>query len=410
MYGSSIAILSPLSVFFIAYSLFSLVRPFFYQTFDNSYAFTNINQSDYLLSLFIIAITNWFLCLGYIIATNNKQRNIIYTSKKQPTPLILVLVLLFLFPAYYHAITNGLLTLDFGSNRTNYLISLQGSGYVTLLYGSPGFYLLWYYWSIGNRKPCFLFILLIFSFLFLNSFVSNRSSLTIVLYGFIFLWQLKKKKEDRIGAVLIITILVLIVFAGTTLGIARNFEDMDYGSMTLLFLGFLSATFDMHEMFSHVLSTFSLDNLYLGMSWFQDIFYTYLPRSIFEFKPQYYGSTLLQVDILGRDPSKVMGSSFPLGIYSEGYVNFWYFGVFFAMVFIGYALGFFFTKAINYCSNGPNLFNFWPLLIYLATSANTLGYLRSFGQYIAGTLFSLLTFLITAFTIWILWKVIRAVS
>jgi hypothetical protein len=410
MYGSTIAILSPLSIFFVAYTLFSLVRTFLYLKFGTSYVFTNINQSDYLLSLFIIAISNWFLCLGYLIATKHKQKNIIYDFKKQPTFLILVLVVLFLFPAYYHAITNGLLTLDFGSNRKCYLLSIQGSGYVTLLYGSPGFYLLWYYWCIGNRKPCFIFIVLIISFLFLNSFVSNRSSLTIVLYGFLLLWQLKKKKQDRLKAVYIITILLFILLTGITLGIARNFEDMDYSSISLLLLGFLSATFDMQEMFSHVLSTFSLHNLYLGMSWFQDIFYTYLPRSIFEFKPQYYGSTLLQVDILGRDPSKVMGSSFPLGIYSEGYVNFWYFGVFFAMVFIGYALGFFFTKAINYCSNGPNLFNFWPLLIYLATSANTLGYLRSFGQYIAGTLFSLLTFLFTALLIWIMWKFIRAVS
>ena len=262
---------------------------------------------------------------------------------------------------------------------------------------------------MGKKSPSYIFQLLLIGYLFLNICVSNRSLVTIVLYGFILLWQLKKEKHDRLKLVYIITILLFILLTGITLGIARNFEDMDYSSITLLLLGFLSATFDMQEMFSHVLSTFSLHNLYLGMSWFQDIFYTYLPRAIFEFKPQYYGSTLLQVDILGRDSSKVMGSSFPLGIYSEGYVNFWYFGVFFAMVFIGYALGFFFTKAINYCSNGPNLFNFWPLLIYLATSANTLGYLRSFGQYIAGTLFSLLTFLITAFAIWIIWKVIRAV-
>ena len=144
-YGTTIAVLSPISIFFIAYSLFSLVRPFLYLKFGTSYIFTSIKQSDYILSLFIISICNWFFCLGYIIAIKNKRKNIVYKFKKQPTPLILILIVTFLFLAYYHAISNGLLSLDFGSNRTNYLISLQGFGYVSLFYGSPGFYLLWYY-------------------------------------------------------------------------------------------------------------------------------------------------------------------------------------------------------------------------------------------------------------------------
>ncbi len=105
--------------------------------------------------------------MSWVLDCNKqKTKKLFYKFKKQSTLLILVLVVLFLLPAYYHAVNNGLLTFDFGINRTNYLISLQGSGYVTLLYGSPGFYLLWYYWCIGNRKPCFIFIVLIISFLF----------------------------------------------------------------------------------------------------------------------------------------------------------------------------------------------------------------------------------------------------
>ena len=403
-HGSSIALLCPLSAFLVAYIILGFVRPLLYVNYNWSYDFTELDNDQYFLSLAIIAICNYFMCLGYWYGTRKTKILGTVTTQKQPALILLGLAILFMSIAYVHAASNGIISGDFYANRDAYLRALQGSGYVSFFYIYPGLFLLWCYWVKGGRGYNYIIFLTLFGYIVLNVAVSNRSMLTIVLYGFFLVSQIKKYRDARVGAFKIFLALVGLVVLGVIVGLSRGVDNVDIDlNVTLLALNFLSATFDMQEMFAHVLSTRSLHTFYYGGSWFQDVILTYIPRAIFTFKPELYGSTLLEYEVLGRELSAIGLATFPLGIYGEGYLNFWYFGVIFVVFFTGYILGFLFSSILGHGMSGPTIYNFWPVFIYLATSANTLGYLRSFGQYISGIIFSVGVFSLVVMCIW-LWK------
>jgi hypothetical protein len=389
-YGSSITLMSPLVVFLVAYLIFGLLRPILYFKNNFSYDFTTIVVDQYNLSLVVIAISNWFLSLGYFVGSGKFVPVKKIMNSTETNSILILVAIIFILIAYAHATSNNLISADISQNRFNYLNSLQGFGFISIFYIYPGFLLLWSYWAerkIGVNYSIFVLMVL---YLIINVSVSNRSIVTIVIYGFFLTSQIKRSREKNFGFFKIFLFLSGILLLGILLGLSRGLNEVvvDF-NFTILLLTFLSATFDMQEMFSHVLSSFSLNNLYYGTTWYQDILYTYLPRALFIFKPEFFGSTLLEYEVLGRESSAIGLATFPLGIYSEGYLNFWYLGIAFSIFVTGYILGFLFTRILKYGKSGPNIYNFWPLFVYLSTSANTLGYLRSFGQYISGIIFSL---------------------
>ena len=293
-YGSSITLLSPLVGFFVAYLIFGLLRPVLYFNNNLSYEFTTITSDQYNLSLIVIAISNWFLSLGYFVGTGKFVSKVKIESQAESSSILLLLAIIFISTAYVHAISNNLIGFDISQNRLGYLNSVQGFGFISIFYIYPGFFLLWHYWAEKKAGVNYFILFLMALFIIINVVVSNRSVVTIVAYGFFLVLLIKRFPGVKSGTFKTFLFLSGILLVGILLGLSRGLgESNDYLSYNILLLIFLSATFDMQEMFAHVLSSFSSNTLFYGLTWFQDIIFTYMPRAIFSLKPELFGTTLL---------------------------------------------------------------------------------------------------------------------
>ncbi len=394
--GQLVAMLSPPLMVLVAFTIIILVRPILYLTHDFSYEFTILDRNELFLSLLLISISNYSFTFGYLAFHPKSVQKLTshFRVRDKSSSSLLFFATLSILIAYLHAASYGILTFDLLANRETYLTSFAGAGYFSLAYTMPGLLLVWYLWVQQSDKISLCFVAIVLGYGVINILVTNRSSLTITLYGLFLVWQLKKQVNTQVGTLKIVLLLFLLVIVGVALGVSRGIDDSSEAVDSLL-LGviFLSASFDMHEMFWHALSNFN-GIYYLGVTWGEDILWTYFPRAISTLKPILYGSSMLEFEVLGRDPRLIGAATFPIGLYGEGYVNFGYTGVILTTFFVGCILGFLYSRLIKNILNGPTTFNFWPLFIFLMTSANSLGYLRSFGQYLAGLLFSCALFIV----------------
>jgi len=71
-----------------------------------------------------------------------------------------------------------------------------------------------------------------------------------------------------------------------------------------------------------------------GSTYFQDLYYTWLPRSLFPSKPERYGIMVIQ-DRLASELLDNEGATFPPGILVEAFANFGYVGLFLIPLIIG---------------------------------------------------------------------------
>jgi hypothetical protein len=75
-------------------------------------------------------------------------------------------------------------------------------------------------------------------------------------------------------------------------------------------------------------------DLALGATYLQDIFYSWVPRAIFQSKPERYGIVVIQ-DRLAPELLANVGATFPPGILVESFANFGYIGLFVIPLLIG---------------------------------------------------------------------------
>jgi hypothetical protein len=168
-------------VFFVAYLIFGLLRPVLYFNNNLSYEFTTITSDQYNLSLIVIAISNWFLSLGYFVGTGKFVSKVKIESQAESSSILLLLAIIFISTAYVHAIRNNLIGFDISQNRLGYLNSVQGFGFISIFYIYPGFFLLWHYWAEKKAGVNYFILFLMALFIIINVVVSNRSVVTIVV-------------------------------------------------------------------------------------------------------------------------------------------------------------------------------------------------------------------------------------
>ncbi len=136
----------------------------------------------------------------------------------------------------------------------------------------------------------------------------------------------------------------------------------------------LMGTFDMADT-----ATLSLRHAprFWGLTFFEDIFTTYIPRGIWPGKPQFYGGYRLQETILpGIGSSSQNSAYYPAGLLGEGYLNFGMLGAVLIPGLAGY-----FTARIDAwaVTDGPRR------LLYCFFAGQMLTLLRSPGQFLSFT-------------------------
>jgi hypothetical protein len=114
-------------------------------------------------------------------------------------------------------------------------------------------------------------------------------------------------------------------------------------------------------------------DLFFGKTYWQDLVYTWLPRVVFPWKPERYGSVLVQ-DLVAPELMANEGATFPPGILVEAFCNFGYIGLFLIPLFIGIIC----RALYNHLQNAD-----WLWLILLAISFYNLASFRGFGGFVA---------------------------
>ncbi|HLV81968.1 MAG TPA: hypothetical protein VKT32_16890, partial [Chthonomonadaceae bacterium] len=285
------------------------------------------------------------------------------------------------------------LTLNLAANRMQYLLSQVGAGYIGFLDGVALYFLMIGFLIASRaRKLSLLGGVALLLFLIPNVLVTNRDMITKLLALLVFASVVKLFVEKRrISSRRVIGILCVIVFLGGLLGLARGggpFVGAAGGIDVLRPVEFVTASFDMGEFFQETIN--SGHPVEYGRSWMEDIAYTMIPRAIFPDKPTAYGATRLQAEVLPalKPEDNIFLATFPIGIYGEALVNFGYVGVLATLFLLGIFLKWFYRQSLELFIQ-PNVrwSSIFFALLYVLISCNSLGYMRSIGQFVTGVFY-----------------------
>ena len=409
-YGRQFFIFSPSVLFFFGYTFAFLFRPYFRITENLHYENSVFIEDLFMYSLLVAAIANYSFALGYLFSVKKTNKHssdsgingLHYINRFKIEKFTIFIVQIFIFfSMLYFLYDANALTFSLGENRRSYLSYLNGKGYVNYLNGTYIFFSIYIilknkFYHIRTKSREYILIVLWF---LLNIIVTNRSVVTIVLFLFLFISILNKKYFLNQTKGLLLKLLpkiFIVLFMGIVLGLLRGVEgdsvDSHIAEQLKRGLLFFSATFDMSESFLESIRLVS--DFYYGQSWLEDIIFTSLPRIIFPLKPIVYGTTWLQTIVYPTMSSTSGGffsATYPVGIYGESYINFGYIGVLAILFILGVILRKLFDGIIiNIYSKRIDLV-FINLYIYFFIAGNTLGYLRSFGGFLAALFFSILT-------------------
>ena len=289
-----------------------------------------------------------------------------------------------------YLVIHGAVGIDFNANRASYNESLSGRGYIFVINTAAAIFLLLgflYAFRIGRLgRPGWVAILL---FGFGNLLVTNRSLITSVLYGFLLVMVINRRAwSERTIAALVLAAIAALLVLGTVLGLVRGVESYGIQGHPLQPLLFLAMTFDMAETLHDVI--LRCDGFAWGWPWLEDLMYTYVPREIFANKPFVYGAVRLQHEFIpGSLPSSgVPTATYPLGIFGEAYANFGGVGVATILFGTGAFCRSCFLRVL--AMKGRSSFRVQDLIalnVLALLIGNTLGYIRSFGWFLASLLF-----------------------
>jgi len=143
----------------------------------------------------------------------------------------------------------------------------------------------------------------------------------------------------------------------------------------------LSGTFDA---FDHLTVTLiRTEHVHFGQTILEDLFLTYLPRSVFPWKPIVYGYVRLQEELMpGIYQSYNQKATFPIGLIAEGYANLHIAGVVALPALVGVLLRTLHERAKRYKGIDAVLLGI--------TMGGILGVIRGFGSFLVGTLMLIL--------------------
>jgi hypothetical protein len=304
----------------------------------------------------------------------------------------------------------GELSLEgFGNFRSTYLSALGGAGHLYLFNLIAGTSLLMglVFSSFCKKPPRGPAIAAWAAYLIPNAVVTNRYLVSAVLFAVLFVAALKRvRRGNRISLLMVVVALAILALIGTALGLLRDFSAVP-GSVheeeRRNPLVFLLWSFDMSEFYQttlHNIRTFDL-----GWSWVEDLFLVYLPRALFPWKPNIYGAVRIEAAAMPGSipPDGIMSATYPVSMFGEAYANFGIPGLFLVGLAIGVILKLVFYGALKagLVSRRP----FWALAcfcLFVIACANALGYMRSFGWFIAMLLFHLVVFACCYFAVWMI--------
>lgn len=396
--GAAIWLVSPVVVFYMAFLVAFVIKPWLSLIVFES-------QSEYLQwseeELITAQLLGVLSCIAFFAGYLFRARWPTLTrpslghggiSTFERSRLLRYQICLFLFAlacAYVYSemlSSAGALTTDLKANRGTSLADQIGNGQQFLINFLQSIAInLGLAISIWTRKIGILGWTAILVFLAINGVVTNRSIVTLMLMGILFVYLLRVVRSGNIPSVkLMIGAISLVVVIGIIAGIVRNDEILISPQSLLVHL---SATFDMCEMLAQTMGR--VREFEWGQSWIEDIIYTYLPRAIWPSKPTIYGTTRLQLmtGINSLDAEDNFVATFPIGIFAESYANFGVFGVIFVLFLLGAFLGYLYRRI---CSAAFTSEMSWSTACltttYILICSNSLGYMRSFGGFMAGLL------------------------
>jgi hypothetical protein len=400
--GTSFFLLSPLPIFTFAYVCAFVLKPFVETLLPFRYPFT----IDFEYSVFISAQVYSILSVNAFVVSYSSFFNAPLPLKTLERPPTVVgrpyrvyqvvagsISLLFSLIFFVILLNLGVITLNFGENRVSFLNQMHGTGYVFLINNAAFvFFVISAVQSLWTNRRSIVAILSLLVLVLSNTFVSNRSFVTIVLFTCVLLFIVHRYRRGlEVSAAKLLTLLLVLVVLGAGIGLMRGTQG--FGNQDFLPYVFLLLTFDMSETFQTVLSRH--ESFDWGLSWVEDVVFTYLPRLVFEDKPNVYGAMRLQVEYMPESSpaAEIFNATYPLGIFGESYANFGLLGILSSLFILGAALKFLYYRTLaGLLTFKPKFFAAGTLLLYSILCANSLGYIRSFGWFLAGIVFLLSLF------------------
>ncbi|MDE2127233.1 MAG: hypothetical protein KGJ62_11635 [Armatimonadetes bacterium] len=398
---------TPQPTFYFSYLLNFLVRPILFFTFNFGYGLSPFDPRVFIESQILGTAGCWAFMAGYaLLREKNLRARIGCDVGKPPMPAdsrrqtcarqlaagLLALCCMLIYAAF--VAKAGALTLNIGENRKLFLAAVIGGGYLLMLNTMSVVFItvsvVCALYTGRMDKPGMAALAL---YVIVNSLVSTRHYVTSVIYITVFVLYIQRLRMGRvIRTSRIVAGLAAILVLGVGLGLLRG-GTQQKGAF-LLPLAYLTETFDMSEMLQETIK--ARLPLEWGRSWVEDVAYSFIPRQLFPNKPTVFGTTRLELEVApGLAPLRtlVFRAVFPIGIYGEAYVNFGIPGI----VLLMFGMGLFLRFASNCCldlaySNVPRMRHVFYLVIFGTLCADTLGYMRTFGQFLATIGFDTLLF------------------
>ncbi len=385
--GWSVWLLSPLLAFGFCYLMAFGVRPTLDEYFHIRLIPGASNPESYQFAHVLGMLGAWSFALFSMmlpdnaVATTSKKA----TSTKLMKSALAVALVLGLAHAFF-AYQAGALTLSIAQNRLAYLNSLIGGGQVLLSRDASfvalglGLVLAPSWRSTGLLGLATAIIIAI-----PNALVSSRSALTQLVFLVLMVAVVQSIRNQKlIKATWLAATLGVLTLVGLLLGYVRGVDEQAGGALQPVV--FFSQTFDMAE--SLELSVSRIKEPHYGITWAEDMVYTYIPRAVFPSKPMVYGATRLQAEVYPEltPPGEVPIGTFPVGAWGEAYANFGPVGVLIALGALGLGVKALYRRALGMVP-GPAWVQACAIILYSFSCANGLSYTRGIGQFLSGLIY-----------------------
>ena len=389
----SLSLFSPSIGFYFVYTLSFIIRPLFIHAgLLTSYTNDDLTHDNNYLLTSLIGVITFYLTfdrpriIKKTIPPIPRHNN---TTQKKPTPSINILLFigatcsLTFFALIYQL---GAVTSDLGLNRALFSAGTAGRGYLFFINTTAAVAILsaGYLKSYSKSPLSFKYILHVIIFIIPNLIVTNRYLITAfctgILICYLLFYQATKKKPPTSKIILCLT---FVIVSGAVLGFIRGMGQyqFDETNSSNLFVFFLW-TFDMSETLSRTI--INIGSFDFGLIWLEDLLYLYIPRILWESKPQIYGAIRAQAEIYPEliPETGIPIATYPIGMFGEGYFVYGAFGVIIALAITGFVLRVLFFSIKNLRQRSPYIGAIlFP--VFVLQCLNPLGYFRSVGWFIS---------------------------
>lgn len=220
--------------------------------------------------------------------------------------------------------------------RQSLMEKWQGNGLLFFFIVNLGVFYLFLLYGLIGRKVNFLHIFLLsLCFIIISLIYSIVGARQHLLGFFLMCFLFFHRNVRKIGVAFQLVIGVAMFVLAGLLGIMLSAEKagVDANFLEQLVIR-VSMTFDQSELWAAYMQRSG--TIFFGQTFFEDVFLTYLPRSLFDWKPVIYGVVRLQNEVLPH-LYEVSGlrATFPIGFFGELYANFHVPGIVFGSYFYG---------------------------------------------------------------------------